>query len=61
MQGGSGIPFLAEPVYNYLCTGDSTGNEVLNEDIPDPTLSFVLDKACSWMGCGPDSLGGASV
>ena len=43
-QGGSGFPFLAEPVYKYLCTGECTGIQLSNEDAPDPTLKFVLEK-----------------
>ncbi len=50
MQGGGGLPFLAEPVYNYLCTGVSTGIEVHNKDIPDHTLRFVLDKVGTNIG-----------
>ena len=44
MQGGSGFPFLAEPVYRYMCTGESTGIVVSNDQVPDHTLRFVLDK-----------------
>ena len=46
-QGGSGIPFLAQPVYSYLCTGKSTGITVDNADIPDPVLQFVVEKVHS--------------
>ena len=44
MQGGSGLPFLAVPVYDYLCTGKNTGIVVSSDEIPDPTLRFVVDK-----------------
>ena len=43
-QGGSGIPFVAQPVYRYLCTGKATGINVNNVDIPDHALRFVVDK-----------------
>ena len=38
IQGGNGIPFLNQCVYNYLCGGDSTGITVSAESIPDRTL-----------------------
>ena len=43
-QGGSGFPFLAEPVYHYICTGEYTNVNIDNVDVPDPTLRFVLGK-----------------
>lgn len=43
-QGGSGFPFLAAPVYKYLCTGEYMNINLTNSEIPDPTLRFVLDK-----------------
>ena len=43
-QGGSGIPFLAQPVYTCLCTGKCTGISVGHADIPDPVLQFVMQK-----------------
>ena len=44
IQGGSGLPFLAEPVYNYLCTGECTGLAIQTEEVPDPTVRFVLKR-----------------
>jgi len=44
VQGGNGFPFLAEPVYDYLCTGRCTGISVGITTIPDPTLQFVVTK-----------------
>ncbi len=44
IQGGSGLPCLAEYVYNYLCTGKCTSTAVCDTDIADPALLFVLDK-----------------
>ncbi len=43
-QGGSGLPCLAEAVYTYFRTGQSTGISVTNEEIPDPTLRFICEK-----------------
>ena len=43
-QGGSGFPFLAEPVFDYLCTGRCTGISINIPNIPDPTLQFVVHK-----------------
>ena len=50
-QGGSGLPFLAEPVYNYLCTGELREIEITTEDIPDPSLQFVIQKVRMKMKC----------
>ena len=44
IQGGNGFPFLAEPVYSYMCTGTATGIEILTKDIPDPTLLYIIEK-----------------
>ena len=43
-QGGSGFPFLAEPVYQYICTGECTNVNIATIDIPDPMLRFVVRK-----------------
>ena len=43
-QGSSGFPFLAEPVYMYLCTGKSTDISIDNWDAPDLVLQFALQK-----------------
>ena len=43
-QGGSGFPFLAPPVYDYLCTGKCTGISLKNEEALDSMLQFVLSK-----------------
>ena len=44
IQGGSGFPFLSEPVYSYLCTGKTTSVTVPTVNIPDPTLQFLCEK-----------------
>ena len=43
-QGGSGLPFVAECVYKYLCSGESTGISVPTDKVPDRTLRFALEK-----------------
>ena len=43
-QGGCGFPFLAQPVYTYLCTGKITEVVLASSDAPDPVLQFVLQK-----------------
>ena len=43
-QGGNGFPFLAECVYKYFCTGESTGASIPTEKVPDATLRFTLEK-----------------
>ena len=47
LQGGNGFPFLADAVYDYFCTGVYTGINVTNEEIPDSTLQFVIEKVLS--------------
>ncbi len=46
IQGGSGFPFLAEPVYAYLCTGNTTGITLSNNDIPHTMLKLACEKVC---------------
>jgi len=46
VQGGCGLPCLAEPVYEYICSGKCTNLDVDNEEIPDPDLKFVIQKVC---------------
>ena len=44
VQGGSGFPFLAPPVYSYLSTGKCNNIDWQLEDVPDPTLKFAVEK-----------------
>ena len=44
VQGGSGFPFLAPPVYDYFVTGKCTDVTVENCDVPDRTLQCILQK-----------------
>ena len=43
-QGGMGIPFLAQPVYDYLYYEKCVGLNVNVTDLPDPVLKFVIEK-----------------
>ena len=45
-QGGNGFPFLAECVYTYLCSGESTGIFVPTDKVPDQTLRLALEIYC---------------
>ena len=40
-QGGCGFPFLAQPVYTYLCTGKITEVVLASSDAPDPVLQLI--------------------
>lgn len=44
VQGGCGLPCLADPVYEYICSGKCTYLDVDNEEIPDSKLKFVVQK-----------------
>ena len=44
LQGGNGFSFFAEPVYKYFTAGKRTGIDILNDQIPDHTLRFVIEK-----------------
>ena len=44
IQGGSGFPFLAPPVFEYLVSGKCVGMEIEDQNIPDETLQFVAKK-----------------
>lgn len=41
VQGGRGIAFLAEAVYQYLCTGKCTDVAVNCRELGDSTLSLA--------------------
>ena len=43
-QRGMGIPFLAQPVYDYLCYEKCVGLNVNVTDLSDPVLKFVIEK-----------------
>lgn len=42
-QEGNGFPFLAECVYTYLCSGESTEISVHTDKVPDQTLRLALE------------------
>ena len=44
VQGGSGFPFLAPPVYKYLCGQNIEDILVTFEDISDIEISMFLTK-----------------
>lgn len=44
LQGGSCFPFMAEAVYKYFCTGDSTGIVVPTDKVAHHSLRFALVK-----------------
>ena len=44
VQGGSGFPFLAPPVYKYLCGQNIADISVTLEDISDIEISMFLTK-----------------
>ena len=46
VQGGCGLPCLAGPVYDYICTEKCTGIQVPMNEVPDGQLHFVLSKVC---------------
>lgn len=48
IQGGSGFPFLAKPVYSYISRGKYTNIEIMVDDIPDPALKFAVEKVTSY-------------
>ena len=44
IQGGSGFPFLAPPVYEYFVMGKCTDVTVENDDIPDHMVKYIVGK-----------------
>ena len=44
VQGGSGIPFLAPPVYNYLCGMSMQAVKVSLEDAPNFEVQELVEK-----------------
>ncbi len=43
-KGGSGFPFLAEAVFEFLSMGKCTGAEVDVDSVPDPALVVLLSE-----------------
>ena len=50
-KGGNGFPLLAECVYTYLCSGESTGISVPTYTVPNQTLQFALEKVYQFNAC----------
>ena len=44
MQGWSGFPFLAKPVYMYIVHRVCTNIQVEVDNIPDAISKFAIDK-----------------
>lgn len=44
VQGGSGYPFIAPPVYDYLCDIDLLKIEITVEDIPIAEIRRFVQK-----------------
>lgn len=44
MLGGNGLPYLAEPVFDYISSGVYDTSVVPTEIIPDSSLRFVVEK-----------------
>ena len=46
LHGGTGLPFLAKPVFDYLSTGHYSAI-VQETEIPDVSLRFLIKKVAS--------------
>ena len=44
LQGGSGFPYLAPPMYDYLCGEDASSIKVSAEDVPNVDVTLLLQK-----------------
>ena len=44
LQEGSGFPFFAPPIYQYLCGADIATIEVAMEDIPDFEVRNLIEE-----------------
>ena len=42
VQGGPGFPLLANAVYQYLCTGETSNVEIDDEDLPLVIKELIL-------------------
>ena len=45
VQGGSGFPYLAPPVFKYLCGQDIAEIRVAIEDVPNIEVHVFVKKA----------------
>ena len=44
MHGGNGMPFMAQPVFDYLVSGTYTEVKVAATEIPDHIIRFIVEK-----------------
>ena len=47
MHGGNGMPFMAQPVFDYLVSGPYTEVKVVATEIPDHMIRFIVEKVQS--------------
>ena len=58
LQGGSGFPYLAPPMYDYLCGENASSIKVSAEDVPNVDVTLLLQKVqvnekfCELIKCG---------
>ena len=48
LQQGSGFPYLAPPVYQYISGVEVSKIDVSVEDIPNVELRSIIEKVCSY-------------
>lgn len=44
VQGGSGFPFFAQPMYEYLCGVDPSSVNISVNDVPNSDAALLLQK-----------------
>ena len=49
VYGGNGLPFLAQPVFEYLLSGSYNAISVPASEIPDPVIQFIVEKVLSML------------
>ena len=47
MHGGNRMPFMAQPVFNYLVSGSYAEVKVAATEIPDHMIRFIVEKVQS--------------
>ena len=50
-NGGNGFPYLAPPMYEYLCGWDVTSISVADLDVPNYEVRELLSKVCMHYMC----------
>ena len=51
LHGGSGFPYLAPPMYDYLCGEDASSIKVSAEDVPNVEVTQLLQKVTTQCVC----------